>query len=315
MPLRDQPVHGHVPDPASSASARWRSRTPGAGRRQRRQRRRRGDFVQSLDALRAAGPAAWAGAHPGELDAHGETVEPESMFTIIYTSGTTGNPKGVVLTHENLTAGVCSAIRAMQHRRRRRAVPVPAAGARAGARARVGAIADRLRDRVLARAPRRSRRTWSSVRPTFMAGVPRIFEKFYAGVQTALAQGSPAQEEADRGWALRVGKRELRRAARRQAPGRRLAFQHALADKLVFSKLRARLGLDRCRFLVSGGAPLAAEIAEFFHATGLLILRGLRADRDHGGGVPEHAGQVPLRHRRARRWTSSRSRSPPTARS
>ena len=57
-------------------------------------------------------------------------------------------------------------------------------------------------------------------------------------------------------------------------PGGWLAFQHRLADKLVFSKLRAKLGLDRCRFLISGGAPLAAEIAEFFHGTGLLILEG-----------------------------------------
>jgi long-chain acyl-CoA synthetase len=70
-------------------------------------------FVQSLAELRAAG-RQWGVAHPGELDAHGDTVAPESMFTIIYTSGTTGVPKGVVLTHENVTAGVCSAIRAMQ---------------------------------------------------------------------------------------------------------------------------------------------------------------------------------------------------------
>src|SRR6476659_10624822 len=70
-------------------------------------------FVQSLAELRAAG-RQWGVAHPGELDAHGDTVAPESMFTIIYTSGTTGVPKGVVLTHDNLVAGVCSAIRAMQ---------------------------------------------------------------------------------------------------------------------------------------------------------------------------------------------------------
>src|SRR5215471_9169341 len=69
------------------------------------------DLVTSLDALRGQG-RGWLAAHPGELDAHAETVSPDSMFTIIYTSGTTGNPKGVVLTHENLVAGVCSAIRA-----------------------------------------------------------------------------------------------------------------------------------------------------------------------------------------------------------
>jgi len=70
-------------------------------------------FVQMLADLRLEG-RNWLGAHPGELDAHGGTVEPESTFTIIYTSGTTGVPKGVVLTHDHLIAGICSAIRAMQ---------------------------------------------------------------------------------------------------------------------------------------------------------------------------------------------------------
>ena len=114
----------------------------------------------------------WGVAHPGELDAHAETVAPESMFTIIYTSGTTGVPKGVVLTHENLVAGVCSAIRAMQIVDDRRAVPVPAAGARARARARMVHDPDGLRDGVLARhradqgGPGRdpARRSWPACR-------------------------------------------------------------------------------------------------------------------------------------------------------
>ena len=76
------------------------------------------------------------------------------------------------------------------------------------------------------------------------------------------------------GWAMGVGERFTREIRAGRTPGGALAFQHRLADKLVFSKLRAKLGLDRCRFLISGGAPLAAEIAEFFHATGLLILEG-----------------------------------------
>src|SRR5262249_22572457 len=69
--------------------------------------------VVAWDALRTLG-RTWLAAHPGELDGHAETVDADSMFTIIYTSGTTGNPKGVVLTHENLTSAVLSAIRAMK---------------------------------------------------------------------------------------------------------------------------------------------------------------------------------------------------------
>ena len=108
-------------------------------------------------------------------------------------------------------------------------------------------------------------------RPTFMAGVPRIFEKFYAGVLNATRQGSAFKKKLV-AWALKVG--AARTAAMRagRAPG--MALQGAIAEKLVFSKMRKRLGLDRCRFLVSGGAPLAAEIGEFFHGVGLLILEG-----------------------------------------
>jgi long-chain acyl-CoA synthetase len=225
-------------------------------------------FVQSLSEVRGAG-REWAGAHPNELDSHGETVAPESLFTIIYTSGTTGIPKGVVLTHQNMTTGVCSAIRAMQIEDgdlQYLFLPLAHVLGREleWATIQIGC------ETAFSRGTALIKEDLVAVRPTFMAGVPRIFEKFYAGVKTALAGGS-GLKKAIASWALRVGKEsaEAERAGR-PAGG----FKHALADKLVFSKLRARLGLDRARFLISGGAPLAAEIAEFFHSTGLLILEG-----------------------------------------
>ncbi len=109
-----------------------------------------------------------------------------------------------------------------------------------------------------------------AVRPTFMAGVPRIYEKFHAAVTAAMKQGSPLKQRLA-AWAVESG---MTHAAAKRAgkPGGGLG--HWVADKLVLSKLRARLGLDCCRFLISGGAPLAPEIAEFFHAAGLLILEG-----------------------------------------
>jgi long-chain acyl-CoA synthetase len=109
-----------------------------------------------------------------------------------------------------------------------------------------------------------------AIRPTFMAGVPRIFEKFHAGVKSAMEQGSGLKRKIA-AWALRVGAAHSA-AVRAGQPGG--GFSYRLADKLVFSKLRARLGLDRARFLISGGAPLAAEIGEFFHGAGLTILEG-----------------------------------------
>src|SRR4029077_14955708 len=99
---------------------------------------------------------------------------------------------------------------------------------------------------------------------------PRIFEKFYTGVKAAMAQGS-GTKRAIAAWAMGVG---YAHAAAVRAGKPAGGFKHWLADRLVFSKLRARLGLDRARFLISGGAPLSAEIGEFFHGAGLTILEG-----------------------------------------
>jgi long-chain acyl-CoA synthetase len=229
-----------------------------------------GDFVRSLAALRASG-RSWLDAHKGAeaLDAHAETVGPESMFTIVYTSGTTGTPKGVVLTHENLTSSVCSAMRAMGvNAGDEQYLFLPLAHILARQTIWVGFEAGYIT--TFSRGTAQIKEDLVAVRPTFMAGVPRIFEKFYAGVSTAVAQGSALKRRLA-SWALRSGRAYAAAQRAGKHPG---GLGHWVADKLVLSKLRARLGLDRCRFLISGGAPLSADIAEFFHAAGLLIMEG-----------------------------------------
>jgi long-chain acyl-CoA synthetase len=227
--------------------------------------------VVSWDGLRAAG-RTWLGGHPGELDAHAETVDADSMFTIIYTSGTTGNPKGVVLTHENLTSAMASAARAMKVvARDEQYLFLPLAHV-LGRQLEWVTVAQGFVT-VISRGINNIKDDLVAIRPTFMAGVPRIFEKFYGGVQGALRQGSSTKQRLV-AWALRVGGAYAAAEQAGKAPGGWLSFRRAIADKIVFSKLRARLGLDRCRFLISGGAPLAAEIGKFFHAVGLLILEG-----------------------------------------
>ena len=197
-------------------------------------------FVLAMAELRAAG-RQWGVAHPGELDAHADTVTPESMFTIIYTSGTTGVPKGVVLTHDNLVAGVCSAIRAMQivtldvHY-----LFLPLAHVLG--RELEWATIQMGCETAFSRGTAQIKEDLVAIRPTFMAGVPRIFEKFYSGVKAALEQGSGAQAQDRRLGAAR-GARHTRRRGAPGKPGG--GFAYWLADKLVFSKLRARLGLDR----------------------------------------------------------------------
>ncbi|HEX3698030.1 MAG TPA: long-chain fatty acid--CoA ligase [Polyangia bacterium] len=229
------------------------------------------DFVQSLEGLRAAG-RAWTGAHPDELDKHSERVGPDSTFTIIYTSGTTGTPKGVVLTHENLASGVCSAVRAMSMREDdQQYLFLPLAHVLGRelewAPIEIGCLT------TFSQGTAKIKDDLTETRPTFMAGVPRIFEKFHSGVLAGLKQGSPAKLKLI-GWAMRVGAAASARQRAGKMVGPWLGLQRAVADKLVFSKLRAKLGLDRCRFLISGGAPLGAEIGQFFHGVGVLILEG-----------------------------------------
>src|SRR4051794_41079088 len=111
-----------------------------------------------------------------------------------------------------------------------------------------------------------------AVRPTVFPSVPRVFEKVHTGVRQKFAE-EQGVKRALIGWALRVGRRasELRQAGRELPRG--LALQHKLADRLVYSKVKNRLG-GRLRIGISGGAPLAKEIIEFFHALDILILEG-----------------------------------------
>jgi long-chain acyl-CoA synthetase len=110
------------------------------------------------------------------------------------------------------------------------------------------------------------------VRPTLLPSVPRVYEKAHTAITAKLeAASGPRRRLAD--WALRVGREasELRRRGERLP--RRLALEHRLADRLVYSKVKERFG-GRLRIGISGGAPLAKEIAELFHALDILILEG-----------------------------------------
>jgi long-chain acyl-CoA synthetase len=230
-----------------------------------------GEAPRSLAELRQAG-VTWSSANPGELEKRANAVQPSDCFTIIYTSGTTGQPKGVVLSHANLVASCESAVRAFNLRPddvQYLFLPLAHVLGREVEWAPI-IIGSEV---AFAESLARIKYDLAEIRPTFMAGVPRIFEKLYAAVQAGTQQGSRLKRWLVH-WAFGVAARHSAAIRAKQAVsfGLRLAF--AIADRLVLSKLRKRLGLDRCRFLISGGAPLSSEIAEFFHGAGLLILEG-----------------------------------------
>ncbi len=198
-------------------------------------------------------------------------VQPHDLATIIYTSGTTGEPKGVMLSHDNIFSNVDTC---------RPLVP-PEENAVVLSFLPLSHIFERMGDYLMfsagasiayAESIDTLARNLLETRPTLIFAAPRIFEKVYAAT-TETAHAGGALKWRIFLWARGVAGRAVDERLAGRAPGPWLAAQNALAQRLVFSKLRARLG-GRLANAVSGSAPLAVEINKFFSAAGVRILEG-----------------------------------------
>ena len=229
--------------------------------------------VLTLDELANRGHArmtsAWGAGR--EFRDGAREVRPEDLATIIYTSGTTGEPKGVMLTHGSLVANMYAGAEALDVQQDDVALSfLPLSHAFE----RMVTYVYLLRGvtLVFAESLDTIARDVGAVRPTIFTGVPRVYEKLQARIVEKGQSGSAAKAALFR-WAVRVAMARGRTVLRGKQPGPLLSLKAALADRLVFSKIRGGVG-GRLRYLVSGSAPLPVAVAEFFYGVGLRIIEG-----------------------------------------
>ncbi len=229
---------------------------------------------------------AHAVKHPRALDDASSEVGEEDLFTLIYTSGTTGPPKGCMIRHRNYhemasvvlkmpryveRGDVCLLYLPLAHNFGRLVhLTGPLAGFAIAFEPDPYAVADAL----------------LAVRPTIFPSVPRVYEKVHGAVVGAFAQETGSKRRLI-DWALAVG-REVGDRRRQDAPiPRGLALRHRLADRLVYRKVKARLG-GRLRLPISGGAPLGTDVAEFFDALDIRIMEGYGLTECTSAGTSNH---------------------------
>ena len=198
-----------------------------------------------------------------EIDQRLAAVEPGNLATLIYTSGTTGPPKGVMLSHRNLSWTADTAAKMVGGGPWDRSIsylPLSHIAEQVftihgpltmGGSVYFAESIDKLMENI------------KDVRPTIFFGVPRIWEKMHSGIAAKLGEAKGVKKEIA-AWARGVGAAVTELRHRGEEPQGALALQHRLARKLVFGKLRDALGLGSARVCVSGAAPIAKEVIEFF---------------------------------------------------
>jgi long-chain acyl-CoA synthetase len=238
-----------------------------------------GGGEMTLDELRERG----RGRDAGELSERQANVDPEDAYTIVYTSGTTGPPKGVVLSHRNAMS-VCQMVEelAFVQRGERTYLYLPLAHVFAL----ITQLAGFDQGTALIYFGGDSKQILKEIvetHPTYLPSVPRIFEKLYAAATTMQEQASDEDRERFR-QAIKLGVEVRRRRARGESVPDELQQPFEQADKQIFARVRQLFG-DEVRQAVSGAAPIAPEILEFFYAAGVPVLEGWGMTETTGVGT------------------------------
>ncbi len=251
-----------------------------------------GREVPEADPVLGWGDFMAGGRDAGEaaLEQRRLAIQPDQLATLIYTSGTTGTPKGVMLSHSNLieTARICDGLHGIRGEDHRALSYLPMAhiaeqmitihlAVYSGFAAYYAESIEKLADNL------------GETEPTVFFGVPRVWERIHAGVIGKLETAS-ALRRLLAVWALGVGGRVAERRLAGQEVSGVLAFQQRVADKLVLSKVRQRLGMGKIVLAASGAAPIRRDVLEFFAAIGIPIYEVYGLSETCGPGTWNHAG-------------------------
>jgi long-chain acyl-CoA synthetase len=233
------------------------------------------DSVSGVIDLREAIEEGRKAGNRSEFEKRLKSLNPDEMATIIYTSGTTGDPKGVMLSHKNFISNVNQLYSVdpelfQEEHTLLSFLPLSHSFERT-----VGYYSALNAGKTVAFAEDFSKilNNFNEVRPTLIVSVPRLYEKIHAGIVAKVSE-APLLKRLIFSWAMNLAKKNLPYICDDIPRKGLFALQYNLADKIIFSKLKAGLGMDRLRFALSGGGPLSVTDAQFFLGMGIKVCEG-----------------------------------------